>query len=230
MCNCGRNAAASASDRGGTRGFLGGNRGAGQRSLPTGSGPGPGPGPGQRSLPTGPGPGQRSGPTYRGPMNNFQPRWKRTGTTAAATATATTTDTATATATATAATTDTTGVNTSLWGPSLWRALHTASLIASAAPMAAIATALTNSLPCPECRGHYQAWLAEHPVEGVSDMVSWFLDHHNDVNRRNGTAVWTRDAVQNTYLDVTGASSALAGISGYLSAEIVGLLSGIFAA
>jgi len=155
-------------------------------------------------------------------MNNFQPRWKRTGTTAAAP----TTDTATATATAT----DTTGVNTSLWGPSLWRALHTASLIASAAAMTAVATALTNSLPCPECSRHYQAWLAEHPVEGVSDMVSWFLDLHNDINLRNGTAVWTRDDVQNTYVDVTGASSALAEISGYLSAEIVGLLSGIFAA
>lgn len=226
MCNCGRNAAPGGG--GGSRGFLGGNRGAGagagQRSLPIGAGLDAG----QRSLPTGPGPGQRSGPTYRGatyrgPMNNFQPRWKRTGATVA---TAPTTDTATATATAT----DTTGVNTSLWGPSLWRALHTASLIASAAAMAAVATALTNSLPCPECRGHYQAWLAEHPVEGVSDMVSWFLDLHNDVNRRNGTAVWTRDDVQNTYVDVTGASSALAEISGYLSAEIVGLLSGIFAA
>ena len=150
-------------------------------------------------------------------MNNFQPRWKRTGIATAAAAAAT-------------PTTDTTGVNTSLWGPSLWRALHTASLIASAAAMAAIAKALTNSLPCPECRRHYQAWLAGHPVEGVSDMVSWFLDLHNDINRRNGAAVWTRDAVQNTYVDVTGASSALAGISGYLSAEIVGLLSGIFAA
>jgi hypothetical protein len=30
-------------------------------------------------------------------------------------------------------------------------------------------------------------------------------------------------------LDVTGASSALAGISGYLSGEVVGMLSGIFA-
>ena len=152
-------------------------------------------------------------------MNNFQPRWKRTGTTATAAATA-----------ATATATDTTGVNTSLWGPSLWRALHTASLIASAAHMATIAKALTNSLPCPECRKHYQAWLAGHPVEGVSDMVSWFLDLHNDINRRNGAAVWTRNAVQNKYLDVTGASSELARISGYLSGEIVGLLSVIFAA
>jgi hypothetical protein len=143
-------------------------------------------------------------------MNNFHPRWKRTG--------------------IATPTTDTTGVNTSLWGPSLWRALHTASLIASAASMAAIAKALTNSLPCPECRRHYQTWLAEHPVEGVSDMVSWFLDLHNDINRRNGAAVWTRNAVQNKYLDVTGASSELARISGYLSGEVVGLLSGIFAA
>jgi Erv1 / Alr family len=149
-------------------------------------------------------------------VNIFQPRWKKKPvvTTAAAAAEPVVADD---------------GVNTSLWGPGLWRALHTASLIASAATMAAIATALTNSLPCPECRGHYQAWLAGHPVEGVSDMVSWFLDLHNDVNRRNGAAVWTRDAVQNTYVDVTGASSALAGISGYLSGEVVGMLSGIFA-
>jgi hypothetical protein len=159
-------------------------------------------------------------------VNIFQPRWKKKPVVAAAAAEPVF---ATAAAAAEPVGADD-GVNTSLWGPGLWRALHTASLIASAATMAAIATALTNSLPCPECRGHYQAWLAEHPVEGVSDMVSWFLDLHNDINLRNGTAVWTRDAVQNTYVDVTGASSALAEISGYLSAEIVGLLSGIFAA
>jgi len=154
-------------------------------------------------------------------MNNFQPRWKKQVTPGRVAPVVVSAEVGENTEAAS------NGVDTLLWGPGLWNALHTASLIGSADALAAIAIALANSIPCPECTEHYKTWLAEHPVVGVTDMVSWFLDIHNSVNLRNGKATWTLETIQNTYLDVTGASTALTGVSEYLSAEVVGMLRAI---
>ena len=89
------------------------------------------------------------------------------------------------------------GIDPALWGPSLWRVLHTAAEAnATATPAWATAVqALLTSLPCEECTGHYRAWVvaAEHAiVVGETDMRAWWLALHNAVNARNGgKPAWT---------------------------------------
>ena len=96
------------------------------------------------------------------------------------------------------------GIDPKIWGPSLWRVLHTAAERQPVASPAwtAVVTALQTSLPCQECTGHYVAWVAaagHGVVEGETDMRAWWLALHNDVNRRNRKGAWDAAAVTATY-------------------------------
>jgi hypothetical protein len=91
----------------------------------------------------------------------------------------------------------------------MWKALHTASLLAGSDSMVAVANALTQSIPCSECSGHYRFWIASHPLVAGTDMATWFLNLHNVVNQRNGSPTWTMDAMIATYGGATAASDAL---------------------
>ena len=100
---------------------------------------------------------------------------------------------------------------TSLWGPSLWRALHTAAEVGDVEKFAAVAAAVDGALPCPDCEKHYHQWLVTHPVP-TSDRDAvrrWLLDVHNDVNRRSRKALWTLEQVGAAYSDAAAAVSAL---------------------
>jgi hypothetical protein len=95
-------------------------------------------------------------------------------------------------------------VDPALWGPPLWRLLHTLAEVAGSgsgsdvsADWSRLFAALRTALPCPDCTRHYTAWYAAHPF--VSDPATWILALHNDVNRRRGANVWTTRDVSTTY-------------------------------
>jgi hypothetical protein len=92
-------------------------------------------------------------------------------------------------------------LDTSIWGPSVWRILHAAAerLPAKVAHLVTAIRALDGALPCPDCRGHYHTWLQTHPLTPTSDLRIWLLDLHNDVNVRTGKAVWTADDLAAAY-------------------------------
>jgi len=118
-------------------------------------------------------------------------------------------------------------VDTSIWGPPLWKVLHTASVFATSdaqkGAFAAVLDALRSGIPCPECSGHYGQWHSAHPVRTTTvhtrrhiskmfrvsmiqtttvtwaPLVAWVLDLHNDVNVRRGVGMWTADQVTAAY-------------------------------
>jgi len=130
------------------------------------------------------------------------------------------------------------GIDTSLWGPPLWTALHTAAQSTTTESQRLVwidlLTAMRTALPCPECTYHYIAWFDAHPVtptlppsgtdlrDGIS---SWILALHNDVNRRNDPplAEWTLEQVANTYTDTAAARAAVESLRTYISASFLDL-------
>ena len=99
-------------------------------------------------------------------------------------------------------------VDTSVWGPPLWRFLHAAASEARQPGVAggaehreawvALLTALRSSLPCPDCHAHYNAWWSARPFVAVADpsgesVEAWLLALHNAVNERRGVPVWTAE-------------------------------------
>lgn len=103
-------------------------------------------------------------------------------------------------------------LDTAVWGPSLWKILHTAAEAtepnAAAAPLLEkTIRALDGALPCPDCRKHYHTWLQTHPVSG--DLRTWLLDLHNDVNVRTGKVPWTVDDLAAAYGSGEGVTAAL---------------------
>jgi hypothetical protein len=141
-----------------------------------------------------------------------------------------------------------------LWGPHMWTALHTLSTFVSfdsaRAEWMELLTHLAASLPCPECAGHYAAWLASHPlvqprrrsgaifmmrlqrvaVATGSDIATWLLDLHNAVNgQKTGVGAWTLDAMTATYGGDVGARRdavrvAIDAVRGMIGARAIGAL------
>jgi hypothetical protein len=103
-------------------------------------------------------------------------------------------------------------VDPAIWGPPLWRLLHTlAEYTTTTAAWPPLLAALKTDLPCPDCRNHFTAWLRQHPYtlapprqrqryiivnrrrvlapppqapEPQAYTRTWVLDLHNSVNRR----------------------------------------------
>lgn len=117
-------------------------------------------------------------------------------------------------------------IDPDIWGPPLWRVLHTLAELRGSDPMWPILLDVMRAgLPCPECRYHYNAWYESHPIGGV-DMGEWLLALHNDVNRRNEKAQWTRERVRAAMTEVTvrDLHSLIGLIQGKVSDEVCGLL------
>ena len=83
-----------------------------------------------------------------------------------------------------------------LWGPALWKLLHSSvERIHSKAlyklPQeetriwSQLLYSLRFSLPCPQCKRHYQAFLGENPPSSYSkeDVRLWFYRLHEAVNQ-----------------------------------------------
>lgn len=96
--------------------------------------------------------------------------------------------------------------DTAVWGPPLWGVLHglaeygTETLLLS--DWQALITALQTGLPCPDCTSHYQRWCRGHPLTDVASVRRWFLDLHNEVNRRRRVPVWTDEQLTASYAGV----------------------------
>ena len=86
-------------------------------------------------------------------------------------------------------------IDTSVWGPPLWRALHIAANFSDRMTIRnewdMLFNYLRNSLPCPDCTGHYRTWYAAHRfVRGRNapdirkQAHEWLVALHNDVNVR----------------------------------------------
>jgi Erv1 / Alr family len=82
---------------------------------------------------------------------------------------------------------------TEFWGPSAWRFLHAVSFTLD--PDATqedreryrtFFNTLGYVLPCPHCRGHYNEYIKEHPVNVSSAraLAKWVYTLHNSVNAR----------------------------------------------
>ena len=90
-------------------------------------------------------------------------------------------------------------VDTSVWGPPLWAALHTVAALAPAS-WPAIPAALRESIPCPDCDAHYNAWCDARPPPADPSAASlWLLELHNNVNARRGFPIWSMDQLNARY-------------------------------
>ena len=103
-------------------------------------------------------------------------------------------------------------VDTSIWGPPLWRILHIASVLTKSKQhipfWRTLLVALKTGLPCPDCSAHYNAWVGGQALRfsmyknGIRNpIVQWILDLHNNVNQRQDPPVptWSIDQVLQTY-------------------------------
>ena len=100
------------------------------------------------------------------------------------------------------------------FGPASWWFMHTtAENYDDTQPDAQkrCAAWLSNSpamLPCPECRGHMQAYVDEHPAADAclsrATLRTYLVDLHNTVNERTGSGepVWTPEQASERYATV----------------------------
>lgn len=103
---------------------------------------------------------------------------------------------------------------TTLWGPSMWKAIHTAVEVGDIEKVAVIPAALDGALPCPDCEKHYHQWLVAHPVPSERDALrKWFVDLHNSVNARTRKAPWTQEQVIAAYGGDDAAAAAHAAVT-----------------
>jgi hypothetical protein len=119
----------------------------------------------------------------------------------------------------------------SVWGPPLWRALHSlAEITEDVAVWEGLLEKVHSTMPCPECATHFGEWIRTHPLcvsveEGltVSESVRiWLLTLHNDVNRRTGKPEWTVEQLTaaSSAAAVDSVLSVLGDIRTYISVEL----------
>lgn len=118
-------------------------------------------------------------------------------------------------------------INPAIWGPPLWRLLHAlAELRGTDTDWFPLLESLREGLPCPECSFHYNAWYVSRPLTSNAGVADWLIALHNDVNRRNRKAIWTRADVVTavgtmTVADCMGLLSQLSGKVGGRAHEIL---------
>lgn len=117
----------------------------------------------------------------------------------------------------------------SVWGPPLWRALHSLAEITEDVDVwEGLLEKVHSTMPCPECAGHFGEWLRTHPLQltgedglTVSEPVRiWLLTLHNDVNRRTGKPEWTVEQLVASAGSVDSVRSVLGEIRTYISVEL----------
>ena len=101
-------------------------------------------------------------------------------------------------------------VDTSVWGPPLWKALHIAAhhtkYKAQMHTWKSLLYALRYALPCPDCSSHYNEWYRTHELRfsmfprGFNiAIISWLKDIHNNVNVRIGRTTWDSTRLTGEY-------------------------------
>jgi len=130
-----------------------------------------------------------------------------------------------------------------VWGPPLWRALHIAAnfsdRVAVRNDWAVLFQVLLNSLPCPECTGHYRAWFVGHRfVKGNNapdvrkNAHEWLVALHNDVNVRAEKPTMTADEVATLFggdrlVRIAEAEAALVSLKGVVGRSAINQLTKI---
>lgn len=134
-------------------------------------------------------------------------------------------------------------IDTSVWGPPLWRALHIAANFSDRMSVRneweILLNSLLNSLPCPDCTGHYRAWYAAHRfVRGRNapdirkQAHEWLVALHNDVNVRTEKPTMTADEVAALFggdrlVRIAEAEAAVASLRNIVGARALRVLSKI---
>lgn len=53
----------------------------------------------------------------------------------------------------------------------------------------------TTGIPCPRCKAHFNQYIHNHPIENsygsAMDLFKYFVELHNDVNKRNGKQIFS---------------------------------------
>jgi hypothetical protein len=93
-------------------------------------------------------------------------------------------------------------IETSKWGPPLWKMMHILSVASTELDTTAwmsLFQALQDELPCPVCRSHAQEWLKQNPDFTTMGIQQYVLQFHNQVNARRNVPLWSIQQVQTTY-------------------------------
>lgn len=99
-----------------------------------------------------------------------------------------------------------------VWGPAFWFSLHVsaAHYPVSASPivrerMKGRILALPYEVPCKACRPHAIAFIEKHRanldqiVSGRDELVKFYVNFHNQVNKRYGKKEWTTEEAKVYY-------------------------------
>ncbi len=102
--------------------------------------------------------------------------------------------------------------NPDIWGPHFWFFIHTASVHYPTKPSIAIQQAFQNFifiipllLPCRECSKHSIQFIRKNSinirciVRSRDEIFSFFVDFHNDVNKRHSKPILPLDIVKTMY-------------------------------
>jgi hypothetical protein len=100
-------------------------------------------------------------------------------------------------------------LSTTVWGPSLWRTLHSIAFSISydhdsfekRKQFFDLIESLRTLLPCEECRLHFEAYVNENKPQKASDLAYWTFELHNSVNKRLGKPQYSFDDVSKLYLN-----------------------------
>jgi len=78
--------------------------------------------------------------------------------------------------------------DTSVWGASLWKILHTLAEFSDNSPLwFDILTSMESYIPCPHCKFHFVEYKSQNPPSADHQgIVNWFYHFHNSVNLRIG--------------------------------------------
>jgi hypothetical protein len=102
-------------------------------------------------------------------------------------------------------------MNPEIWGPHAWFLLHTISFNYPENPTPVDKNNIRNFIysfgeviPCDACKIHFKqnlknVPLTEEALESNNNLVIWFIDLHNVVNKMNGKKILTQEDVMEYY-------------------------------
>jgi len=97
-------------------------------------------------------------------------------------------------------------LSTTIWGPSMWRVLHSLSFSISDSSrekdrknFIEFLQSLRTLLPCADCRLHFAEYLDEHNPTKADNLAVWTFDFHNAVNERLGKPQFSFEDVSKVY-------------------------------
>jgi hypothetical protein len=103
-------------------------------------------------------------------------------------------------------------VDPSVWGPAFWFSLHTSAAYypENASPivrerMKGRIMAIPYEIPCKNCQPHASAFIEKNRyrlddiVSGRDQLGKFYVDFHNQVNKRYGKPEWTYEQAYDAY-------------------------------